>query len=180
MIGRLELPLAQRETWERLGDRFSGRNAEVQWADLFSVGAVVCGAILFFFLLRWLHGLQEARRKSNDPRHLFNDLCSAHQVGYADRHRLYLLASAYDLASPGVLFVRPDYFRSGQLPEELFEDAEPLEELAKRLFAGLKEPANLSEEPPAKPDQATAAPVLSVPIDVPISVTDVRGSPPNG
>jgi hypothetical protein len=148
------LPLAQRETWERLGDRFSGHNAELQTADLLSVAAVACGALLFILLLRWLHGLQEGRRKSNHPRHLFGDLCSAHRLGYADRHRLQLLATAHELDSPGVLFLRPDYFREDQLPEELMEEAGDFERIASKIFARLEEPGTARDQSPAKPQAA--------------------------
>lgn len=154
------LPLAQRAAWERLGDRFSGEHAQFRWADLLGFFGVALAAAALIAGLRWLQLAQERRRRSNEPRHLFADLCDLHQLNRRDRRRLRELAAAHQLDSAGALFVRPDYFAAERLPEELAGEQEHYARIAQRLFAGLPEveaAIDAAEKRPAAP----ASPVVS-------------------
>ena len=157
-------PLGQREVWEHLGDRFSGKNAQIQTSELWALAAIGVGAALLIWLLVGLQRLRDRRLKSNHPQHLFQDLCAAHRLRYGDRHRLHLLAFAHQLESPAVVFVRPDLFQKSLLPKELQSEAAEYGRLAKKLFAGLEEPTvgPVLREADATPPQAEATVVETV------------------
>lgn len=130
--------LAQREAWESLGSRFSGKHAQFTVEDLWSLGAVVLAGVALVWLLHWIYRRQQARRLSCEPRHLFADLCRAHRLSKSDRKWLMALAEQHDLASPADVFVRRDLFDLGHSPD----DAPPrslLLRLEAKLFAGLEE-----------------------------------------
>jgi hypothetical protein len=138
MIDCLVLPLAQRDAWESLGNRFSGEHAKLNLSDLWSLGGVLIAAVALIFLLRWVYHRQQARRFSCEPRHLFDDLCRTHRLRRGERKRLRMLAEHHDLASQAILFVRPDLFDAPQLPDDQPATLVECERLQRKLFAGLE------------------------------------------
>lgn len=131
--------LAQRDAWESLGSRFSGKHAQFTLADLWSLAAVVLAGVALVWLLHWVYRRQQARRLSCEPRHLFADLCRAHRLGKADRKRLIALAERHNLASPAVLFVRRDLFATSHSLDDDSPTRSQLQRLEAKLFAGLAE-----------------------------------------
>lgn len=154
------LPLAQRDAWESLGNRFSGENAKFNFGDLWTLALVVAAAVGFILLLRWLQLRQEARRLSDDPRHLFDDLCLAHRLSRRDRHLLRQLAAAYHLETPSLLFVRPDLFDSACQMAGLEQHVASAARLRRELFRGLPEqpPAEVAVPEAPRATASTAVP----------------------
>ncbi len=138
MAALANLPLAQREAWESLGSRFSGDHAKFDTGDLWALGGVILAGIALVWFLRWMYHLQQARRQSCEPRHLFVDLCRAHRLRRSDRKRLALLAEYHDLPLAPVIFVRPDLFAAAQIPDGGELQLAAYERLKNKLFAGLE------------------------------------------
>jgi len=132
--------LAQRSTWERLGDRFSGDNAKLNASDVL---LIVGGAAVFVLVIALLHryaGSSPGRRAGNSPRRLFRELCRAHRLGQSHRRLLKRLAALRELPNAAVLFVEPAWFEAGDLPAELAGHEGELERIRERLFAAAKKP----------------------------------------
>lgn len=165
--GAMQIPLAQRDAWESLGNRFSGDHAEFNWGDLVALAGVILAIGALVWLLRWLYGMQQARRLSNEPRHLFADLCKAHRLDRRDRKRLELLSQQLDLATPATLFVRPDLFDQRGLLAHAIDEQETIAyaRLSDKLFAGLDALQPALAPTPAEPsfdDSVNPAPVAPV------------------
>lgn len=129
--------LAQRDLWEAMGSHFSGDKAKFNaqdWSLLLGIVLLLAG---FFTVLNWVYRWQQARKLSNEPRHLFDDLCRAHRLGRKDRKRLRVLAESHVLESPSALFLRPDLFEVTNLPVEEEGEIAAYEKLASRLFEGI-------------------------------------------
>src|SRR5690606_10924283 len=123
--------------WEALGSRFSGDEAKFNTQDLWTLLGVVLLLAGFFSVLHWFYRWQQTRKESNEPRHLFDDLCRAHRLSRRDRKRLRLLAESHVLESPSTLFLRPDLFEVHSLPLEDDREARAYSALAEKLFEGL-------------------------------------------
>lgn len=147
------LPLAQREAWESLGNRFSGDHANLNAQDLWSLAGVVMAGIALVWMLRWLYRLQQARHLSCNPRHLFADLCRAHRISRGDRRRLQSLADYHQLASSMLLFVRPDLFDPAGLPDDEADEQSTAayERLRQKLFSGIEDAKRAPKVEPAAP-----------------------------
>ena len=137
MLTSMQL-LAQREAWENLGNRFTGNHLRFHWGDLGAMFGILTGAVLFVLLLRWLYRVQQARIYSNEPRHLFIDLCRAHRLRRRERRLLRELATASHLEQPALVFVRPDLFEPETMLDEKPKKVQAYERLAVKLFAGLE------------------------------------------
>lgn len=174
----LSLPLANRDAWESLGSRFSGKQAQFHWGDLWALIGVVVAGVLLVALLRWLYRLQQARAGSCEPRHLFADLCRAHRFNRKQRRLLQELAEAANLMHPGVLFVRPELFEPAELQAMYLEHAEEYEKLAGKLFAGIEAlevaPASKAPTPTALEGTTASTPA---PIELPLSPIDAVPTP---
>lgn len=133
------LPLAQREVWSRLGDRFSGKNAQFSASDWAMLIGVVLLAVAFIWGLRWIQQLQAGRRTSNQPRHLFDDLCAAHRLTRRERRLLRRMAVEAGFEVSAQLFLSPECFEDRDLAAECGIDSATLLELQHKLFAGLEE-----------------------------------------
>ena len=150
MIGML----AQRDLWEAMGSRFSGDAAKFNpqdWGTLLGIVLLLAG---FFAVLNWIYRRQQTRKQSNEPRHLFDDLCAAHRIGRKDRKRLRLLADSHVLEAPSAVFLRPDLFQEPNLPVVDEPEVTAYKQLAAKLFEGLDalEPprASISAQPAVK------------------------------
>lgn len=155
---QLLLPLAQRDAWENLGNRFSGDHAQFQWTDLLALASIILAGVALVWLLRWLYNLQQARQLSSDPRHMFADLCKAHRLGRLDRKQLELLSQQLELTMPATLFVRPDLFDPQELMSRGLDDQQAAQyaQLSQKLFAGVK-----SLEAVAQAEAATPSPTAT-------------------
>lgn len=133
--------------WSDLGNRFSGRHAELHWADIATMLGVVVGGLGFVAVLYVLQLRQQRRAISNEPVHLFQDLCAVHDLGWKERRLLMKLAQGLDLNIPAILFVSPHLFDPEQLPPELSTHEMTLQRIADKIFAGLEEPTQTSSPP---------------------------------
>jgi len=162
LLSTFTLPLAQREVWSRLGDRFSGKNAQfssTDWAMLVGVALLAGG---FIWGLRWIQQVQAGRRTSNQPRHLFDDLCTAHRLTWRERRMLRKLATEAGFEIPAQLFLSPDCFEDSKLSSECGLAPAALSELQDKLFAGLEEIQEPQEAAPATTTASAAVPVVGL------------------
>ncbi len=102
------LPLAQRSTWSRMGDRFSGRNLSVQTEDIVGGLALIVGLTVIVGGLIWLSKLKESQAVRPSPRRLLRELCTAHRLSSAEKRLLRTLAANQGLSEPAGLFVQPE------------------------------------------------------------------------
>lgn len=142
--------------WSDLGNRFSGRHAELHWSDIATLVGVIGGGLLLVAALYLLQRYQQRRAFSNEPRHLFQDLCRLHDLSRRERRLLSRLATACELPIPAALFVSPQYFEPEALPQELAAHEVSIRKIATKLFLGLAEPLPTNElaefhpQPPAR------------------------------
>lgn len=164
------LPLAQRDAWESLGNRFSGDHAKFNVQDLWGLLAVLLAGVALVWLLRWLYRRQQGRRLSCEPRHLFADLCAAHRLRRCDRKLLERLGEYHDPGVPAIVFVRPDLFDADCLPDADEKTVQALQRLKAKLFAGLESDGAAAPPSPAPPQSASpvvAAPIASTEVPTP-------------
>lgn len=169
LVSSAFLPVAQREVWTRLGDRFSGKNAEFDSGDFMSLAGVAALAMAFVWLLKKLQEWQQGRRKSNEPRHLFADLCSAHQLRWSERRALRKLVAEADLQMNALAFVYPDLFQDEQLIAACGAKPAVIEKIRTKLFAGLDQTAPSDAADTTAEDRAPdvpPTPVVAVPTPV--------------
>ena len=129
--------IAQRDLWQAMGSHFSGDKAKFNSQDGWMLLGIVLALSGFFAVLHWLYRWQQKRKLSNEPRHLFDDLCRAHRLSRRDRRRLRLLAESHVLESPGALFLHPELFKPRNLPIEEEREIAAYAQLAAKLFDGL-------------------------------------------
>lgn len=175
------MPLvAQRDAWESLGARFSGEHAQLHWGDLWALLGVMLVGAVFVLMLRWLYRLQQARLNSNDPRHLFADLCRAHRLGRKQRRLLEELAESAALTQPALVFVRADLFEEGQLVVPSEKEAEAYRQLTTRLFAGLEAlTATAAKQSGSESPKSTAEGVAVVSVAALSPVGDANAAAPS-
>ncbi len=133
----LPMLLAQRANWERLGDRFSGKSAEVNPWELFVLLLAMAGAGLLIWLLHRVAKWQEGRVRKPNPRRLFNELCRTHRLGGWERRALRALAEGLGAQQPAEVFLRPEAFELEALPEMASGRPAALEKLRRKLFPEL-------------------------------------------
>jgi hypothetical protein len=120
-----------------MGSGFRGENNNYDLSQmlLFVVALGTTSGILFL-LDRWIRRYIR-RRAYESPIELFRQLCRTHELDRASRRLLQALASHWQLASPAVLFIEPDYFRPEKLPADWYDRAPQLEQLHRQLFEAL-------------------------------------------
>lgn len=123
--------LAQRHNWERLGDRLSGDNANLQLSELGWIVAFIVAVLLLVWWLQRLTQVFEGRTARPQPGRLFRELCRAHSLNRSERLLLNNLATATGQEQAVHLFMRCDLFDESKLPGE----ATALAELREKLFA---------------------------------------------
>lgn len=131
------LLLAQRDNWERLGDRFSGQNAEI---DLHELGVLLLGLVAAGALIWLLHRLakwQEGRALSHNPKRLFRDLCRSHRLSGWQVKVLRAVSEAVGLQEPAEVFVRPEALKVENLPDDWEKHRADVDSLRRRLFTEL-------------------------------------------
>lgn len=127
--------MAQRHNWERMGDRFSGKHAELDMGEIGVIIAACAAAGLLLWLLQWAAKWQEGKLDSPSPGRLFRDLCRAHKLRWRERRLLKQLASDTNVDHPVELFLKPEAFNIGRIPASLEAKATAVVSLSERLFA---------------------------------------------
>lgn len=107
-LGAVLVPLAQRSTWSRLGERFSGRHLFVQPEDIIGGLALLVGLAVVVGGLVWLSKLKESQAVRPSPRRLLRELCAAHRLSSSEKRLLHTLAANHGLSEPAGLFVQPE------------------------------------------------------------------------
>jgi len=122
---------------DRMGDSLRGE--PLRWNTTAVATFVLCAAAVAaaVWLLVRLAGYQDWRVRCNSPPRLFLVLCRAHRLRWTDRWLLWRLARQHGLADPAQLFLDPSLLNGRGLPRELQGYAGRLENLRRRLFAGL-------------------------------------------
>lgn len=127
--------LAQQANWVRMGDAFSGENAELSVYDVLGVVGFFAVVVL---LVSYLYAVVQRRERGvpyNRPKRLFRELCRAHHLKRSDEKLLRQLAHEWQLNQPAELFVRPDCFCIGDSPDELIDETGRIAPLGRELFA---------------------------------------------
>jgi hypothetical protein len=122
---------------QAMGGGFRGENNDYDVSQMLIVVAVVTSIATVLFLVdRWIRRYN--RLKANEsPTELFRQLCRTHELDRSARRLLQSLASHWQLAHPGVLFVEPDYFRPEKLPADWYDRAPELEQIHRKMFEAL-------------------------------------------
>jgi hypothetical protein len=122
-----------RDTWQHLGDRFSGEHARLGWDDAASLLGILLLIAGFIWMLRWLHQLHEEGWFAMGQMGLFHELASAHRLDRKARRLLLKVARHNDVA-PAMLFLRGDMLQVAELKLSSEEHVR-LEWLAQQLYA---------------------------------------------
>ncbi len=130
-------PLASREHWEGIADRFSGDAANLSPAEAWGTALVCVGLLGLGLLLRYLARWQERRAQQDRPAALFQELCRAHRLSKSDRALLIQIAEESALRQPSELFVRPELLAESRFPAAPAGTIKQIGALRERLFAGL-------------------------------------------
>jgi hypothetical protein len=130
--------LAQGDPFNNMGRSFRGQDARLKPSDAL-VGVLFLGmlAAVIWFLAR-LRGRRERGERQNSPQGLFHELCQAHGLDRSAKRLLEQLARGRRLGDPGVLFLDPGYFDLASADPALGAQAEALDGLRRKLFAGLE------------------------------------------
>lgn len=126
--------LAQLSKWKRLGDGLRQTGEHRDLVDLWPIplfGGLAAGAV--YAIVVWRRR-NDFTRRCNDPEKLFRELCQTHELEKDDRLLLRQLAEACGLAQPALVFLQPEAFTRGELPEALQPRAAQLNELQRRIF----------------------------------------------
>src|SRR5438045_2512532 len=91
---------ADMELFRSLGSGFRGDRAKLTGGDFFAWLGIIVVSGLALALLSKLIARQERRRRFNNPRALFRDLCRAHQLDRTTRTLLRRLARHWKLPQP--------------------------------------------------------------------------------
>ena len=125
--------LAQRDRWERLGDRFRTGH-RVDWDNLIIWGGLFALVVVAMILLSRHFSQKESRGGTHNPHTLFHELCRAHGLNRGMRRLLMRLAMEHKLEYPASIFLEPDQFAAEQLPETLRSKSMQYAKLRDRLF----------------------------------------------
>jgi hypothetical protein len=119
---------------QALGGGFRGENNTFDLTPIVIVVGVLTPIIIAIYLAdRWIR--RRIRLRTYDsPSGLFHQLCQTHELNRSARRLMQSLASHWQLANPGVLFIEPDYFRPDKLPADWYDRAPELEQLHRQLF----------------------------------------------
>lgn len=136
--------LAERANWKSLGDGLSGDGAMLSTNELLGLCALAVGIVVLVSVLSKLSKMADSKKPYNEPKRLFRELCDAHQLSRKDRGALKNLAEYLQLSQPALLLVQPDSFPvqdwpaswPSSWPSKLAADAERLDAIYDRLFAG--------------------------------------------
>lgn len=103
------------------------------WTTVGIIAASAAGIVLILWCVKtWLRYRQQ--RTTHSPWLLFQDLCTAHELSYAERAMAKQLARDLRLEQPGLLFVEPAFWEGERLPPALASQLASVEKLRKRLF----------------------------------------------
>jgi len=123
---------AQMEWFERFRVRPTSDSRSVM-AMCVLLAAVIAGG----WIASRLFKVRE-RRKTNNPRTLFRELCRAHGLSSSERNLLLRLASQQAQYHPARIFVEPQLFDLNQLPPAAAGDVDEVKRLRERLFGPMR------------------------------------------
>lgn len=127
--------LTDRERLQELGAGFREKKDEFSGIELvYWVALGVAALVALAWFSRWL-ARHDRRSLFSSPRALFNALCKAHGLDYANRRLLKQLARAAGLSPPARAFVSPQCFEAARLPAPLRGQERAIDKLRQRLFA---------------------------------------------
>lgn len=126
--------LAQRSRWERLGDSFSGEEAELSSQEILLLIAMAVCALLGLWLLRRLAGEQSLLAARDRPKRLFRDLCRAHQLSRTERAALRQFGESHFPDDAARIFLAPELFEGRHLPPDGLLTEKWLSAMRARLF----------------------------------------------
>jgi hypothetical protein len=126
--------LAERTNWQRLGDNFRRGPGDFNYSNLLAVIAIVAAFAIGLLLLRHFTGQRDGGKSHHSPPELFRELCRKHRLDRVERRLLKRLAAAWELTSPSLLFVEPDYFEVDDLPDVWQDKTHLVARLRARLF----------------------------------------------
>jgi len=129
--------LAERNMLREMGQGFRGKRAQVDGSDALMLLGIIAGVALFGWLLTRLLSAQERRHPYNSPRALFRGLCRVHKLKLGERFLLWKVARGERLSDPADVFVDPAWLDPQRLGPAWSADKTRLENLRRRLFAGL-------------------------------------------
>jgi hypothetical protein len=142
------LLLAERNVFRDLGSGFRTKRETFQPSDLI---AWIIVAVMVITVLAILARVVARREKQSfdSPRALFQELCRAHRLDFANRQLLKRLARAAGVKQPARLFLEPQRFEPRNLPKDLQEKWPIIESLRSRLFGQGHESTVTSSKLPA-------------------------------
>lgn len=133
---KLLLPLADFDVVRNMGNRFHGKQAQLDTRDLFMLLGILTAVCMIAWLLHRFAERQEKRRRYNSPNGLFRELCKAHALTRRERRMLRRLAKPLKLDQPARIFLERQRFDAESLNPSLRAHAADYARLAERLFAG--------------------------------------------
>jgi hypothetical protein len=98
---------------------------------VFTVGGL---ALIAWGINHWFAKRREVR-KCNDPRKMFQDLCTAQQLSGRETRFLKKVAAALKLTSPGELFLEPKHLAGLMKDAAWVRDEGMIKGLQEKLFA---------------------------------------------
>ncbi|MCE9605903.1 MAG: hypothetical protein K8U03_13485 [Planctomycetia bacterium] len=140
---------AEKNLFQRLGDRFRFEDAQLDTGDLVAaVSIVAVGAATVWLMASYLRRSERPKAIDN-PRKLFNELCQTHHL---ERHEWAFLRSIADemqLETPSLLFIDPGLLDAAILDARWVEESADLCRFRETIFGEESPPAQTTEGVPA-------------------------------
>lgn len=127
--------LAAGSRLDGMRNRFSGRGAKLDTADIVVGVLVLLGIAAGIALLSYLVSRQDKRRGFNSPRALFRELCKAHGLARSSRRLLRQLARWQRLSHPARIFLEPERFDPANLSPRLRAQIDDVRQVRDQIFA---------------------------------------------
>jgi hypothetical protein len=130
--------LAEQDPLENIAREFKGREDRIESGYLWTGLWILLGLVAAIWLLAKVFQLYEKRRPINSSWMLFLSLSKAHRLRWSERWLLWRVARAQQLKDPARLFLDRERLEAANLPPAFRFQAERLEAIRDRLFAGLE------------------------------------------
>ncbi|WP_145055351.1 hypothetical protein [Lignipirellula cremea] len=117
-------------------DELGGHIRQGASFNLFHLGVLAIAmaglGIGIWIISRWVNRGQDGGYRN--PRAIFRELCSAHELDYSSRRLLKSLARAQNLDNAAYVFLQPDRFDPRLLPPRLASQRDRLQTIRDRIF----------------------------------------------